>query len=184
MMAGYWPVAHWFVLSALLGPVGYVLQDVVADAMTVEAVPKLQPNGQPFSDLERKSMHTTMQTLGRVAIVGGSLAVALLNVWVFAGTGSMTAEQKTITYSSVYMWALVIPLISVLGVSLHWLLQYRRPKADGLEDDDSASQLTEPNWFIWAAVWCLCCFRLLWVCPSGAGRKSSFLWGLWQSSCF
>ncbi len=148
MMAGYWPVAHWFVLSALLGPVGYVLQDVVADAMTVEAVPKLQPNGQPFSDLERKSMHTTMQTLGRVAIVGGSLAVALLNVWVFAGTGSMTAEQKTITYSSVYMWALVIPLISVLGVSLHWLLQYRRSKADGLKDDDSASQLTEPNWFI------------------------------------
>lgn len=30
----------WFVLSALLAPVGYVVQDVVADAMTVEAVPR------------------------------------------------------------------------------------------------------------------------------------------------
>src|SRR5574342_1402003 len=29
----------WFVLSTLLAPVGYVVQDVVADAMTVEAVP-------------------------------------------------------------------------------------------------------------------------------------------------
>ncbi|MDA0225261.1 MAG: hypothetical protein O2975_04015, partial [Proteobacteria bacterium] len=32
------PVEHWFVLAALLSPVGYVVQDVVADAMTVEAV--------------------------------------------------------------------------------------------------------------------------------------------------
>ena len=29
----------WFVLAAMLSPIGYVLQDVVADAMTVEAVP-------------------------------------------------------------------------------------------------------------------------------------------------
>ena len=29
----------WFVISVILAPVGYVIQDVVADAMTVEAVP-------------------------------------------------------------------------------------------------------------------------------------------------
>ena len=33
------PVDTWFVLSVLLAPIGYVIQDVVADAMTVEAVP-------------------------------------------------------------------------------------------------------------------------------------------------
>jgi hypothetical protein len=38
----------WFVLSALLSPVGYVLQDVVADAMTVEAVPRVDEHGQPL----------------------------------------------------------------------------------------------------------------------------------------
>src|SRR5262245_1409426 len=37
----------WFVLSALLSPVGYVLQDVVADAMTVEAVPRVRETGEP-----------------------------------------------------------------------------------------------------------------------------------------
>lgn len=39
-------VETWFVISALLAPIGYVLQDVVADAMTVEAVPRVDENGQ------------------------------------------------------------------------------------------------------------------------------------------
>ena len=33
-----------FVISSLLAPIGFVLQDVVADAMTVEAVPKIDDN--------------------------------------------------------------------------------------------------------------------------------------------
>ena len=32
------PAEVWFVLSVLLAPIGYVIQDTVADAMTVEAV--------------------------------------------------------------------------------------------------------------------------------------------------
>ena len=39
-MASLMPVESWFVISVILGPVGYVIQDVVADAMTVEAVPE------------------------------------------------------------------------------------------------------------------------------------------------
>jgi len=36
----------WFVISTLLAPIGFVLQDVVADAMTVEAVPKTDDSGK------------------------------------------------------------------------------------------------------------------------------------------
>ena len=36
-MAEILSVETWFVISVLLSPVGYVIQDVVADAMTVEA---------------------------------------------------------------------------------------------------------------------------------------------------
>ncbi|MEJ2071300.1 MAG: hypothetical protein P8X58_13010 [Syntrophobacterales bacterium] len=61
----------WYILSVLLAPVGYVIQDVVADAMTVEAVPRLDSEGRPFPEDRLRLMHTTMQTLGRVAIVGG-----------------------------------------------------------------------------------------------------------------
>ena len=45
-------VETWYVLSALLAPVGYVMQDVVADAMTVEAVPIADAAGIPFSESE------------------------------------------------------------------------------------------------------------------------------------
>ena len=38
-MAGIMPVETWYVLSVLLAPCGYVVQDAVADAMSVEAVP-------------------------------------------------------------------------------------------------------------------------------------------------
>lgn len=122
-MAERWPVQHWFVLSSLLGPVGYVLQDVVADAMTVEAVPRLNAQGAPYSEAELKTMHTTMQMLGRVVIVGGSLLVALLNVVVFADSGRLDAAQKTLLYRKVYLMALSIPLISVLGVTLGLFLK-------------------------------------------------------------
>ncbi|MGH8649239.1 MAG: hypothetical protein ACREUP_08020, partial [Burkholderiales bacterium] len=56
------PAEAWFVLSVLLSPVGYVVQDVVADAMTVEAVPRVDENGRPVPQEARKLMNTTMQT--------------------------------------------------------------------------------------------------------------------------
>ena len=42
-------VEAWFVIAALLAPTGYVVQDVVADAMTVEAVPTIDEHGNPYS---------------------------------------------------------------------------------------------------------------------------------------
>ncbi|HEX9179464.1 MAG TPA: hypothetical protein VF859_03650, partial [Burkholderiales bacterium] len=73
LMRGFMPVEAWFVLSTLLAPVGYVVQDVVADAMTVEAVPRVDEQGRAIDPETRRLMHTTMQTLGRVAIIGGSV---------------------------------------------------------------------------------------------------------------
>jgi hypothetical protein len=47
-MRALMPIEAWFVLSVLLSPVGYVMQDAVADAMTVEAVPRLDARGEPI----------------------------------------------------------------------------------------------------------------------------------------
>jgi hypothetical protein len=44
-MADVMTVEAWFILAALLAPGGYVIQDVVADAMTVEAVPRVDAKG-------------------------------------------------------------------------------------------------------------------------------------------
>lgn len=120
-------IEAWYVLSALLTPIGYVLQDVVADAMTVEAVPRTHPDGTPVAADARKLMNTTVQTLGRVAIIGGGVIVALINVWMFAGVGALTAAEQAAIYARVYLAALVIPGLSVSGVLLaHWLNRRHR----------------------------------------------------------
>lgn len=150
----------WFVISALLSPIGYVIQDAVADAMTVEAVPRVDEKGQLFDEPTRKLMHTTMQTLGRVAIVGGGILVAMINVYVFSGTEGLPQAELVRLYKQVYLMALAIPFVSVLGVGVAWLLQ-RRHKAALVQQGFSSAQVTEmvsvrgdgseaatPNWWI------------------------------------
>jgi hypothetical protein len=116
-MAGLLPVESWYVISVLLAPIGFVLQDVVADAMTVEAVPTHHQDGTAISENKLQQMHVTMQTLGRIAIVGGGAIVA--------GAGGWLA--KTMSYATMYWISLLIPAISVVGVMLAAGLQkYRR----------------------------------------------------------
>ncbi len=80
-MASLLPLDTWYIVSVMLAPVGFVLQDVVADAMTVEAVPAQRADGTVFSEAEQQQMHVTMQTLGRMAIVGGGALVAGAGGW-------------------------------------------------------------------------------------------------------
>lgn len=151
------PVNTWFVISALLSPIGYVLQDAVADAMTVEAVPHVDENGAPVPPARLKLMHTTMQTLGRVAIIGGSVLVALINLYVFAGTEKLPEAEKVLIYRDVYLMALTIPAISVAGVAFAaWLKRsaIAAHMARGLSRAEAAALLrdpdshTDPNWWI------------------------------------
>ena len=108
-------VETWYVTSAMLAPIGYVVQDVVADAMTVEAVPRMDENGKPLEPENRKSMHVTMQTLGRVAIISGGVLVSLMNVFLLSGVGELPEAQKAEAYLFVYELALIIPVVSVGG---------------------------------------------------------------------
>lgn len=156
-MAAVMPVEAWYVLAALLAPVGYVIQDVVADAMTVEAVPRVDANGQPVDPAARKLMHTTMQTLGRVAIIGGGVLVSLANVYLFADVEAMSEADKVATYIYIYELALAIPLISILGVALASYIRrrdLRRLVAQGLDRAEARRRLehpvekTHPNWWI------------------------------------
>jgi hypothetical protein len=119
-------VDAWYILSVLLAPIGYVIQDVVADAMTVEAVPRLDEEGKPFDEAATRLMHTTMQTLGRVAIIGGGVMVAMLNIFMFGGVESMSEATKLDVYIRIYQLALAIPLISVAGVTLGGIAQNSR----------------------------------------------------------
>jgi len=159
-MTAILPAEAWFVISTLLGPIGYVVQDAVADAMTVDAVPRVDERGQPFDQATFKLMHTTMQTLGRVAIVGGGILVAMVNVYLFTGVEGLPQTEVVRLYQQVYLMALVIPFVSVLGVGVAWSLQHRhmrqlrqqgfaREQIDEMvRDRGSLVEATKPNWWI------------------------------------
>jgi hypothetical protein len=147
----------WYVASVLLAAVGYVVQDVVADAMTVEAVPRVDEQGRPIDPAQRKLMNTTMQTLGRVAIIGGTVLVALINIYVFSGTHVLPEEQKVELYRRIYQMAMVIPLISITGVLIAMWIRRRdalRLSSQGRSAAEIETLLsgrtgnTQPNWWI------------------------------------
>ncbi len=127
-MRAVMPIEAWFVLSVLLSPVGYVMQDAVADAMTVEAVPRLDARGEPIPPEAVRLMHTTMQMLGRVAIIGGTVLVSLANVVMFQGSEALPEVEKVAIYLRIYELALIIPLLSVSGVLLGGFLKRREAK--------------------------------------------------------
>ncbi len=150
-------VEAWFVTSALLAPIGYVLQDVVADAMTVEAVPRVDENGNKLNLEKRKLMHVTMQTLGRVAIIGGGVLVSVINVFILRDAGSLPEAEKEVVYLLVYELALIIPLISIFGVVFaSWLRRRERKhflaQGHSYQEVDRLlnmhSEAPEVNWWI------------------------------------
>jgi hypothetical protein len=150
-------IEAWFVFATLLAPIGYVVQDVVADAMTVEAVPRFGDDGRPIDMAARKSMNTTVQTLGRVAIIGGSVLVSLANVYLLRGVAKLPEAEKALAYLRVYELALIIPVVSVLGVGLGLALRWRdtrRLMARGFARSEARRMLnphgerTPINWWI------------------------------------
>ncbi len=157
MMAAIMPVEAWFVFATLLSPTGFVIQDTVADAMTVEAVPQIDARGEPYSESAIKAMHTTMQTLGRFAIIGGLAAVAVLNITMFEGIELLPQAEQSGVYGNIYLMALTIPAISIAGVILGSVsLRYRagQLREQGFDIGEVDRMLyrpadkTEPNWWI------------------------------------
>jgi len=143
-MTSIMSVEAWYVLSVLLSPMGYVIQDSVADAMSVEAVPRVDDDGEPLSEEASKALHTTMQTLGRIALIGGLVAVALVNIVMFENAEAMTIIEKEAIYRQIYLMALIIPALSISGVILGDRLNRRSQQ---LTTHSGSDERTEIN--IW-----------------------------------
>jgi MFS family permease len=146
-MARLLPLDIWYIVSSLLSPIGFVFQDVVADAMTVEAVPRHDENGVRIPEKDLQRMHVTMQTLGRIAIISGSALVAGIGGWL----------AQTLSYVVMYEMSLLIPLVSVAGVTLgdvSLILRRRRYRRSGFSEQDTRRMLharkpeLTPNWAI------------------------------------
>jgi len=98
-----------------------------------------------------------MQTLGRVAIIGGSVLVAGVNLYLFRDAEGLSKAAEVIIYRNIYTMALAIPLISVAGVALASIVRHRHERrmlAKGLsreeieEHQHAGLEKISPNWWI------------------------------------
>ena len=110
--AGGWiaflPPDGLYVLGALLIVVGSVIQDVVADAMSAEVVPRVDAAGNPRPDAEVKADLGMVQLLGRLSLSIGILAVAGTSGWL----------ASVYSRETVFLLGLIVPAISLAGVLL------------------------------------------------------------------
>ena len=111
----------WFIISTLLAPIGFVLQDVVADALTVEAIPKTDEKGNEIDFKTLKSLNVVMQLLGRVSIISGTLIVSFVNLIMFSDSSEMSDNEKIVTYGKIYLYSLIVPIISIMGVVFSYI---------------------------------------------------------------
>lgn len=116
-MEAYLSAEAWFILSAILTPIGYVIQDVVADAMTVEAVENKNTNLNK-NKISKRDEHMLLQLYGRFSIILGSLLVGLLNIYMFSNIKEAGNKGMLAAYENIYFIALFIPLLSISGVIL------------------------------------------------------------------
>jgi hypothetical protein len=110
--AGGWitavPPDQVYVVASLMSVMGLVLQDVVADAMSTEVVPRTGADGTPRSKQEVDHDLGMVQVLGRLALLFGVFAVA--------GLAGLLANY--LSYDKVFLIGLVVPAISVTGAVL------------------------------------------------------------------
>jgi hypothetical protein len=97
-----------YVVGNLLIVIGLVLQDVVADAMSTEVVPRTNADGSPRPQADVDHDLGMVQVLGRLALLLGLFSVALL-----AGV-----LAQYLSYDKVFLVALIAPIISVSGAVL------------------------------------------------------------------
>lgn len=117
-MAAMLPLDTWYTAAVLLAPVGFVFQDVVADAMTVEAVPARRDDGGAYTEAEQQQMHVTMQTLGRVAIVGIAVIIFVFRAVPGVGAGSGWWQMDRLGFDEAFMGSLrqVSSLLAIGGM--------------------------------------------------------------------
>ena len=94
--------ASLYVFSMMITTIGVVLQDVIADTMTTEVVEREGRN-----EAEIKADLGMVQVLGRLSLSLAGFIVAGLGGWLAAN----------FAYHEVFLMMLIIPVISIIGVS-------------------------------------------------------------------
>lgn len=109
LLLQYGTVGAWYCAAAIMNAAGFMIQDVIADTMTVEVVPRIDSAtglARPKEDRDKELAH--IQWLGRLVMMSSAAIGAFL--------GGIVA--KSFGYHAVVLCALALPVISLLGCFL------------------------------------------------------------------
>ena len=149
-------VEAWYIVGTLLASVGYVLQDVVADAMTVDAVPTVDDEGHPLDETTIKAEHVTLQSLARFVDDRGRCPCRGHQHDSVSGGNSLSETHTHRLYADIYLYALMSPLISMCAVGLSAYLARKKVQTSSRQNPDHEDRSTPPktltvNWNIFLA---------------------------------
>ncbi len=91
-----------YILASVIGVIGFVLQDVVADTMSTEVVDRNQPQEIVEQEL------AMVQVLGRLALSISGFMVAGLGGWL----------AQILSYETIFEISLFVPIFSIIGVTI------------------------------------------------------------------
>ncbi len=97
-----------YIMAQFVIVIGVVLQDVVADAMSTEVVSRVEDDGTPRAEADITRDLGMVQVLGRLALS--------LGIFVVAGVSGLLAQF--LSYTTVFLIGLVVPVISIAGALL------------------------------------------------------------------
>lgn len=97
-----------YFLASVISVTGFVLQDVIADAMSTEVVDRLDADGNPRPQTEVDAELAQVQWLGRISLMVAGAAVAGLSGWL----------AQIFSYTTMFSLALFVPCVSMLGALL------------------------------------------------------------------
>lgn len=165
-MSNVMSIEAWYIAGTLLTSVGYLLQDVVADAMTVEAVPTVDDEGKNIDEHIIKERHVTLQSLSQFVLIGAAALVSFVNMTVFNGGDAFSEAQRNQLYADMYLYTLLSPLMSVCGIFLAKYLSCKRArdfsaKGPSYKRSSTPPKKTDVNWKILFASFLLIAFSIL-----------------------
>jgi BT1 family protein len=109
-----------YIVASIMSVTGCVVQDVVADAMSTEVVARSHPDGSPRAKVDIDHDLGMVQVLGRLALAFGVFAVAGISGWLAAW----------VSYSTVFLCGLIVPVVSISGALLVNLETSERRQTD------------------------------------------------------
>lgn len=117
--------AYW--LAAILGPAGFMLQDSVADGMSVACARRLSPEGDPLPESAVALELGSIQLWGRGALIAGSLAGGSLSAFLLSSDALGTERGA--------FWCLLAqfapPALALLAFAASRLPLAERPEPSG-----------------------------------------------------